>query len=63
MKDYTNYPNWLKAAPSLRLPPKGQSKIKNEIDLRLCFAPLLVVSAFGVLGWSYLLLTERLVMN
>jgi nitrate reductase NapE component len=63
MKDSANRPNTTADRCPLNYSPNIKQNLKTEIDLRFCFAPLLVVSGFGLLVWSYLLLTEQLVIN
>jgi hypothetical protein len=63
MKDYTNHPNTTADRCPLNYPANIKQNLKTEIYLRLCFAPLLVVWALGVLGWSILLPIEQSVMN
>ena len=63
MKNLPNRPNTNADRCPLNYSPNIKQNLKTEIGLRLCFATLPLVSAFGVLVWSYLLLTERLVIN
>jgi hypothetical protein len=63
MKDSANRPNTTATARPLNYSPNIKQNLKTEIVLRFCFAPLLVVSGFGLLLLPILLLTEQLVMN
>jgi len=51
---YTNYPNWLKAAPSLRIPLKVNPKSKMKFHFGSLACPLLLCSVVSYIGSLFL---------
>jgi hypothetical protein len=52
---YTNYPNWLKAAPLLRIPLKVNPKSKMKFHFGSLSCPLLLITGICHVGMCYLI--------